>query len=219
MASGTIYHFGHSSAVLTQDGFLFEIRRGTQRFTDIPSPRTWSSYEHWTYDVLHGLEFDVFQRLLLDTWTPDQVFAQQWFERSNLELETVSQEGLDQLLDCIQTLQADLDICLQYDESSGAYRDGLYHSICLLKNEYNEGVLVNNAGGHYRIHMNDVSPVLVKSGSGLLPLYMNLETGLMGTVGMTLESCKGVFGTSFAELGLTVSEVYRLEFGQYIRVA
>lgn len=209
-----ILHFGPSSVLQTQSGQLLEIRRVFQRWTDIPDPQCWNSVDQWANHILHAIQSGAYVCPLPSNWTPDQVMAYQWFESSNIRLENVSTDVLDQLLMSISVLQIELNMCIQSGACSIAYRDSLFHSIRLLENEYNDCVTYGN-----RYVLEQTSAVLVKSGTTLVPLYMNIQTGVLGITGATLESSKGVFGTTFAELGLHIDEVYRLEMGQYIRVA
>jgi hypothetical protein len=215
---GSLLHFGHSSVVVTTEMALFEIRRGYQRFTEIPIPRLWYSIEEWQHDAINATVYDVGCRNIPAGWNADQLFAQQWFETSNIALEPVEHLRLQSLRCTLAKLQDELNACLQSQQTLPAYRDSLFHCIRLLQNEYNELEMANKYGGKYSIH-EPLSSVLVRSEDRLCPLFMNLSTGVMAVQGATIETCGGLFGFSFADLGLQPTEVYRFEMGQYVRVA
>lgn len=207
---------------MLEDGSLFEIRRGHDRFRRVDHPFMWGSLNAWMQDA------DVLSYTspsYRTHWNADQMFVAQWLPKSNMEHIMPPAATVHAARETLRQTR-DIHNYSLHQEMTAPQREELF--TWLHTCEAHVGELER---GTFQIGQPFSEILVVDAQTGYtLPLFMNLEMGVLGIRRFIPGALcaadpnirKGrmmtVVGYSFAELGIVPSQIYKYEMGGYFRI-
>jgi hypothetical protein len=214
--TGTIFHYRSSSVRILQTGRLLEIRRGILRFQQIRNPRVWPTVHKWHSSIDSQMYRPENEMFIHPHWNADQVFLSRWLLESNLpfvptdpELIATAQHNLQQAMLDYQHALADPTCGHEHRTMLKSHMDAHYECLqelergsFMITSPFSKLLVVDDRFGH------------------IYPVYMNLETGVLGVRRFSRRSGQeqDTFGYSFQDLRIEPRMMYLYEFGAYQRI-
>jgi hypothetical protein len=186
------------------DGTFYEVRRGPYEFDAIPDPHVWNTVSDWKSQCGY-----LWTPVVNAMWHPDAARMSMWFYESNLTRVPIPQDEIDELSGFVQYIHAIVSAKI----ASGAAFPEIQMDMIIMGQNTTKLLHMQaeqEQGGRWTGESSDVFVFDTVSGT-MVPIYMNLETGTMGTLG-------GSTGFCFADLNIVPYSVMKYAMGSYYRV-